>query len=107
MLQQIRAANKDDEGFTLIELLIVIVILGVLAGIVVFGVAQFRNDSTTAACNADVKTVNVAADAFDAQTGNYPTSINDLTGGKYLSELPSGTWSFDGGAKTASRNPGC
>ena len=31
-----RARLKDESGFTLIELLIVIVILGVLAGIVVF-----------------------------------------------------------------------
>ncbi len=107
MLQQIRPNKKNDEGFTLIELLIVIVILGVLAGIVVFGVAQFRQDSTAAACKADVKTVNVAADAFDAQTGAFPTSIGQLATAGYLSETPTGTWSFSGATKTVTRAPTC
>ena len=38
-----REARKNQNGFTLIELLIVIVILGVLAGIVVFAVAAFTD----------------------------------------------------------------
>jgi prepilin-type N-terminal cleavage/methylation domain-containing protein len=51
----ISAARKNnDGGFTLVELLIVIVVLGVLASIVVFGVAKFREDSVLAACKADV-----------------------------------------------------
>jgi prepilin-type N-terminal cleavage/methylation domain-containing protein len=40
--KSIAAARNDEQGFTLIELLIVIVVLGVLASIVVFGVATFR-----------------------------------------------------------------
>jgi prepilin-type N-terminal cleavage/methylation domain-containing protein len=40
--QRLREARIADKGFTLIELLIVIVVLGILAGIVVFGVATFR-----------------------------------------------------------------
>lgn len=109
MLQQSRAAKKKDEGFTLIELLIVIVILGVLAGIVVFGVAQFRTDSTRAACQSDLKTVQVAADAFDAKTGNYPTKMDELTDANYLAEEPKdpGTYKFDGSKKQVTRTPGC
>lgn len=105
MLQQIRLAKKDDEGFTLIELLIVIVILGVLAGIVVFGVAQFRTDSETAACKADLKTVQVAADAFDARNGNYPATINDLVTNDFLTESPPNpaAYSFNPGAKQVTR----
>ena len=40
MLTRARQARQDQGGFTLIELLIVITVLGVLAGIVVFGVAD-------------------------------------------------------------------
>src|SRR3954451_15731912 len=69
-----RDARRNEDGFTLIELLIVIVVLGILAGIVVFGVGTFRKDATTAACKADVKTVSVATDAFNASTGNWPTA---------------------------------
>lgn len=110
MLQQIRPSKHDDEGFTLIELLIVIVILGVLAGIVVFGVAQFRNDSTTAACKADLKTVQVAADAYDAQNpGGYPGDIDLLVAGNYLTEDPANKedYVFNVGAKTVTKNPPC
>ena len=86
--------RQADEGFTLIELLIVIVVLGILAGIVVFGVAQFRNDSEVAACKADLKTVSVAADAYNAKTGAYPaggddaTRIGVLVTGGYLKAAP-------------------
>lgn len=114
MLQRIRSAGKHDDGFTLIELLIVIVILGVLASIVVFGVAQFRTDSETAACNADLKTVQVAADAYDAQRGTYPDEMTDLTDDpnvddadeNYLAETPSNAdaYSFDPDNKRVTRN---
>ena len=92
MLQQSRAAKKKDEGFTLIELLIVIVILGVLAGIVVFGVAQFQSDSEKAACSADRKTVQVAADAYNAKNNKRPASVAVLVADKYLTEDPLGTY---------------
>ena len=71
---------RDDEGFTLIELLIVIVILGILAGIVVFAVGSAKSDSVSASCKADVKTVNTAAEAYKAKNGSYPSQGN-LTGG--------------------------
>ena len=68
--------QESDGGFTLIELLIVIVILGVLAGIVVFAVGNARSDSATSACKADVKTVNTAAEAYKATNGSYPSQGN-------------------------------
>ncbi len=112
MLQRIRPSRTSEEGFTLIELLIVIVILGVLAGIVVFGVAQFRTDSTTAACKADLKTVQVAADAYDAKVGTYPSgagAMDLLVNGNYLAETPTDAdaYDFDGGNKRVTRNPPC
>jgi general secretion pathway protein G len=72
------SAARNDEGFTLIELLIVIVVLGILASIVVFGVSTFRSDAQTAACRADLKTVSVAADAFNAKNGAYPATADNL-----------------------------
>ena len=84
--QQIRDAR--EEGFTLIELLIVIVVLGILAGIVVFGVGTFRTDANAAACAADIKTISVAADAYNAKTGALPPNVGVLVGAGYLKTTP-------------------
>lgn len=97
MLQALREARKQESGFTLIELLIVIVILGVLAGIVVFAVSAFNNDGKASACKADYKNVEIASEAYYAKNNStYATGIgvaNDtsattLVGAGYLKEPP-------------------
>jgi prepilin-type N-terminal cleavage/methylation domain-containing protein len=67
---------RDEAGFTLIELMIVIVILGVLAGIVIFAVGGITNTGNLAACKSDVKTVDVAVEAFRAKNGSYPADLD-------------------------------
>jgi general secretion pathway protein G len=80
LLERARKAREDESGFTLIELLIVIVILGILAGIVVFSVGGVTDTGKASACKADAKTVEVAAEAFRAQKGWYPgDTTNDAT----------------------------
>jgi prepilin-type N-terminal cleavage/methylation domain-containing protein len=99
--------RPGDRGFTLVELLIVIVVLGILSGIAVFGVARFRTDAQNAACRADLATVSVAADAYDASTGSYPTDVATLITGGYLKSTPTGTYAFNATTKTVSRTPAC
>jgi prepilin-type N-terminal cleavage/methylation domain-containing protein len=72
-LSRPRVRLKDQSGFTLIELLIVIVILGVLAGIVVFSVRGITDTGEQAACEAEVATVATAVEAHFAQNGTYAT----------------------------------
>src|SRR3954462_171676 len=79
-----REARRNEDGFTLIELLIVIVILGVLAGIVVFSVRGITDRGAVAACKAEVKTVAVAEEAYYASpvgAGSYGTLAQLQTGG--------------------------
>jgi general secretion pathway protein G len=71
-LRQRRAEGSREGGFTLIELLIVIVILAILAGIVVFAVQKLTTQSAVASCNSDYKTVEVAAETYNAEVGVYP-----------------------------------
>jgi prepilin-type N-terminal cleavage/methylation domain-containing protein len=77
-LRQRREERGDEGGFTLIELLIVIVILGILAAIVVFAVQNLTGQSSTAACQAEYKTLETAQEAYKAQTGSYATGFAQL-----------------------------
>lgn len=79
MLQRIRNLKESEGGFTLIELLIVIVILGILAAIVVFSVLGITSRGVLAACKADVKSVQVASEAYYSQYGTYATTQAQLT----------------------------
>jgi general secretion pathway protein G len=90
MLQKLRAAKAEESGFTLVELLLVITILGVLAGVVVFSVGGFQQDSQTAACKAEASTVNAAVEGYYAKNKAYPTAWTDLTAGssKLLHSAP-------------------
>ena len=88
MHARIQAARANESGFTLIELLIVIVILGVLSGIVVFSVSGITGRGDTAACNANLKTVVVASEAYYAQSSPsaYAADIKALSG--FLQSTP-------------------
>ncbi|WP_164983915.1 type II secretion system protein [Cellulomonas endophytica] len=103
--RSLREARENGEsGFTLIELLIVIVVLGILASIVVFGVGTFRADATKRACESNLKTVNVAQSAYIASNATPALSTTDtgvamgqLKTAKYIEEVPTftGTVTFD------------
>ena len=84
---------RGQSGFTLIELLIVIIILGVLASIVVFAVGGITDRGNLAACKADVKTVEVASEAYYAKSSPaaYAASMDALVTAKLLREIPSTT----------------
>jgi general secretion pathway protein G len=88
MRQRIRAIRQSDSGFTLIELLIVIVILGVLAGVVVFAVNGISDRGLVSACKSDKKIVEVAAEAAYANDGAYPADIDALKAGGYIHDVP-------------------
>jgi general secretion pathway protein G len=92
MLKRLQEARKNEKGFTLIELLIVIVILGVLAGIVVFAVGGITDRGKTSACKADVKNVEIAQEAFYAQSTAVPPvyagDVDALVTAKLLREAP-------------------
>jgi general secretion pathway protein G len=69
-----REENVIEQGFTLVELLIVIVILGILAGIVVFAVGNLTSNAKTTGCSAEKNTINQAVEAYKAYAGTYPTA---------------------------------
>jgi prepilin-type N-terminal cleavage/methylation domain-containing protein len=92
IMESRKSGEPSESGFTLIELLIVIVVLGILAAIVVFSLTGISGSSKTAACTTDAKTVETAAEAYQAAPGNnnsWPSAISLLTGTpSYLHALP-------------------
>lgn len=87
MLARIKSARENESGFTLIELLIVIVILGVLSATVVFSVSGITNRGDTAACDSNLKTVQVASEAYFALNNAYAANITTLATG-FLQSVP-------------------
>jgi general secretion pathway protein G len=82
--------DRREQGFTLAELLVVVVILGILAAVVVFAVGNATDDARESACDAERSTLETAVEAYNAQTGDYPTSIDQLTEGdtRFLRRVP-------------------
>jgi prepilin-type N-terminal cleavage/methylation domain-containing protein len=70
-----RMAEARDKGFTLIELLIVIVILGILAGIAIFAVSQFTGDASNACSKANDR-INAGVSAANQIPGSAGYSAN-------------------------------
>ena len=75
-MTRIAKRSKAQDGFTLIELLIVIVILGILAGIAIFAVAQFQQDAETACSDANVRIDDTVSAANQINGSGSYTSKN-------------------------------
>jgi prepilin-type N-terminal cleavage/methylation domain-containing protein len=108
VIEQMRRARRD-EGFTLIELLIVILILGILAGIAVFASGPFRDKATAACQDANTEIGIVANAATDAGVSGdlYAQGPGDCagsggTGG--TAAAPTGTVTVSNAGGTATAN---
>jgi prepilin-type N-terminal cleavage/methylation domain-containing protein len=91
-ISRARDARRDDSGFTLIELLLVVIILGILAAVVVFSVRGIDETGKESACKTEVRTVEVAIEAYYAKKDAYPATLAILAADgddKFLREAPS------------------
>lgn len=100
-----RNGRRLQRGFTLIELLLVLVILGVLAGIVVPKFTGKSEQARETAAKTQIANFGTALDAFEVDNGYYPkgkTGLSELITaprnstswkGPYMkNEIPNDPW---------------
>lgn len=75
-----------------------VIVLGILAGIVTFAVGSFRDTATESACAADARTLATANAAYAAKHGGKGAPTDDvLVAEGYLGSLPSSGVELEGG----------
>ncbi len=95
----------SDSGFTLIELIVVVVIIGLLAGLVLPQFIRQEEKAKLKATRAQIELLGTALDTFRLDIGRYPTTEEGLQAlrqkpatldrwdGPYLKkELPEDPW---------------
>jgi len=92
-MERRRSRPAARGGFTLIELLLVLVILSVLAAVVVPKFTRRSEQARITAARADIANLEVALDAYEIDTGSYPTTQDGLLA---LVEEPSGVNDWHG-----------
>lgn len=71
-------SSRRNRGFSLVEIMIVIVIMGLLAGVVAINVRSYLNKARQNAARTDIATIDHAVDMFWSETGRYPTQDEGL-----------------------------
>ena len=66
--------SSHPKGFSLVELMVVIVILGLLAGVVTISVRGYLVRSRQQIARTEIATIQTALDTYYSQNGRYPTN---------------------------------
>jgi len=69
---------QTARGFSLIELLVVLVILGLIAGLVVPNIMQRGEDAKVRAAEAEIQRLSMAVDEFYLDSGRPPRDLREL-----------------------------
>lgn len=92
--------RKAKKGFTLVELLIVIIIIGILAGMMMLSTGSAKDKAEATKIVSNMRTIKSAALMYYADNGKWPavtSALDDVS--KYLDSSPdAGVYSIKEGA---------
>jgi len=95
--------SKRKEGFTIVELLIVIVVIGILAGLVITTYNGIQQKARNTERTTDLKTFQGQLEAYYANNGSYPGT--DSLGGTSATNVTFIQASMKGMDKETLRDP--
>ncbi|HEX9145447.1 MAG TPA: type II secretion system major pseudopilin GspG [Candidatus Binatia bacterium] len=93
MIYHFKKNLRSSSGFTLIELIVVVVIIGLLAGLVLPQFIRQEEKAKLKAARAQIELLATALDTFRLDVGRYPTSEEGL---QALRQKPGGLERWDG-----------
>lgn len=77
MMKQAKSLNKS-KGFTLLELMVVLVILGMLAGLVVPNLMENQEEAQKQSTRINIKSIEAAMKMYKLRNNYYPTTEQGL-----------------------------
>ena len=93
--------QNNKAGFTLIEIMVVVIIIGILAGLAAVKVGSRVGESQEAGAKANIKTIGMAISLYEVDNGSLPANLSALMTkpgsannwrGPYLDTLPKDPW---------------
>jgi len=83
--------QRDSSGFTLIELMVVIVILGILAGLIIPRIMGRPEEARQMKAQVQIESIETALRLYKLDNGSYPTTeqgLQALVDAPTVGELP-------------------